>query len=81
MDKLINFDVSLLAQLPILFGAFWTGRWWYAIPLIVSISLVYGATRHEHLIPILTNAYKSAIWIAIFMAMIFVVIWVIGLGL
>lgn len=66
---------------PLLFGDFWTGRWWYAVPLIVSISLVYGATRHEHIIPILANAYKSALWIVIFMAVIFLVIWIVGLGL
>ena len=81
------FDVSLFSSLgsffmPYLFAAsFWTGRWWYAFPLIVSISLVYGATRHEHLVPILVNAYKSAVWILTFMAIIFVVIWVVGISL
>jgi hypothetical protein len=67
--------------MPYLFASFWTGRWWYALPLIVSISLVYGATRHEHLVPILVNAYKSAVWVLTFMAIIFMVIWVVGISL
>ncbi len=80
------FDVSIFSSIgnlfmPYLFASFWTGRWWYALPLIVSISLVYGATRHEHLVPILVNAYKSAVWILTFMAIIFVVIWVVGISL
>lgn len=74
-------QVECFANMPLLFGSIWTGRWWYAIPLIVSISLVYGATRHEHIVPILANAYKSALWILIFMAAIFFVIWIVGLGL
>lgn len=72
---------AIWAEMPVLWAAFWTGRWWYAVPLIASISLVYGATRHEHLVPILVNAYKSALWILIFMAVIFVVVWLVGLGL
>ena len=75
------FCVSEFGIVPTLFAAIWAGRWWYALPLIVSISLVYGATRHEHLVPILANAYKSAVWILLFMAMIFVGLWIIGMGL
>ena len=81
MYELLVSEFFLFSILSPLFGAFWEGRWWYAIPLIVSISLVYGATRHEHLVPILTNAYKSALWIVIFMTIIFVLIWIVGLGL
>jgi len=51
---------------------------WYALPLIVSISLVYGATRHEHLKPILVHSLRSAIWVAGFMAIIFALIWLAG---
>ncbi len=51
---------------------------WYALPLIVSISLVYGATRHEHLKPILIHSLRSAIWVTGFMAVIFAVIWLAG---
>ena len=44
---------------------------WYAIPLIVSVSLVYGATRHELIGPILNNAFRAATWITGFMGIIF----------
>jgi len=44
---------------------------WFAIPLIVVVSLVYGATRHETMPGILLNAYRAAIWIVSFMAIIF----------
>ncbi|MEC9094576.1 MAG: hypothetical protein VX438_17840 [Planctomycetota bacterium] len=81
MYELFVSDFVLFSFVPALFGTFWDGRWWYAFPLIVSISLVYGATRHEHLVPILMNAYKSAAWIVIFMAIIFLLIWIIGMGL
>lgn len=41
---------------------------WYMAPLIVSVSLVYAATRHEYLIPILRHAVRFGLWIALFMA-------------
>lgn len=47
---------------------------WYVVPLIVSVSLVYGATRHELMGPILNNAVRAAIWIVGFMGIIFVVL-------
>lgn len=43
----------------------------YALPLLVSVSLVYGATRHELMGPILDHAWRSAVWIAGFMGIIF----------
>ena len=51
---------------------------WYAVPLIVSISLVYGATRHESMGPILNNAVRAATWIVGFMATIFVILWAVS---
>ena len=51
-----------------------TNRLWYALPLVVSVSLVYGATRHELIGPILHNAFRAAVWIGGFMAIIFVVL-------
>jgi len=51
---------------------------WYAVPLIVSISLVYGATRHESMAPILNNAVRAATWIVGFMAMIFLILWAVS---
>lgn len=51
-----------------------TSQLWYMAPLVVSISLVYGATRHEHLAPILQNAVRAAWWIISFMGAIFLVL-------
>ena len=51
---------------------------WYSIPLIVSVSLVYGATRHELWQPILYHAWHTAIWMLVFMGTIFAVLWVVS---
>lgn len=45
----------------------------YYLPLIVSISLVFGATRHEDLGLVFRHAFHTARWITGFMAMIFAV--------
>jgi hypothetical protein len=47
---------------------------WYAVPLIIAVSLVYAATRHEQMRPILIHAGRVGIWIAGFMVAVFVVI-------
>ena len=52
---------------------------WYMIPLILSVSLVYGATRHELPGPILYHAWHTAVWMAVFMGGIFVVLWLVSL--
>jgi hypothetical protein len=51
---------------------------WHAIPIILAISLVYGATRHELMGPILHHAYRTAVWIVGFMAAIALVLGVIS---
>ena len=48
-------------------------RLWYAVPLIVVISLVYGASRHELRRPILEHAFRFGAWIVGFMAILGVV--------
>ena len=53
-------------------------RLWYAVPLIVSISLVYGATRHELWTPILDHALRFALWIVVFMSIFFVVLFLVS---
>ena len=58
----------------LLFGLLSYSQFWYAIPLVVSISLVYGATRHERMRPILEHSLRAAIWIAGFMLVIFVIL-------
>lgn len=49
-------------------------QFWYLLPLLVSVSLVYGATRHEEPGPILVHAYRSCVWMLSFMGSIFVVL-------
>ena len=56
----------------------WAAQAWYAIPLVVVISLVYGATRHEYLKEILLQTYRSVVWVVGFMLIIFAVIYVAG---
>jgi len=46
----------------------------YALPLIIAVSLVYAATRHEQAGPILIHAVRIGIWIVAFMAVILVVL-------
>lgn len=58
----------------ILRGSILTTRLWYVLPLIVAISLVYAATRHEIMKPILRHAVHTAVWIAGFILIVFVVL-------
>ena len=60
--------IQLLASVPD------PNRLWWSLPLIVSVSLVYGATRHELMRPILNNAIRAAVWIGGFMAIIFAIL-------
>ena len=64
--------------LPLIAKSIWDAQIWYAIPLVVSISLVYGATRHENLKEILIQTYRSVVWVLGFMAIIFGIIYVAG---
>lgn len=47
---------------------------WYALPLIVVVSLVYSATRHELPAPIAVAAIRMAGWIVAFMLVGFVLL-------
>lgn len=47
---------------------------WYALPLVIAVSLVYAATRHEAMQPILVHAGRIAVWILSFMAVVFVIL-------
>lgn len=60
---------SLLAMTP---------RIYYALPLVIVISLVYGATRHERLKEIIDHSIRSLIWVVGFMVVILAVIWLAG---
>lgn len=47
---------------------------WYSLPLIVTVSLVYAATRHELMGPILAHAMRIGIWIVSFMIVVLAVL-------
>jgi hypothetical protein len=57
-----------------LFAALGAMRLWYAVPLVTSVSLVCAATRHEEMRPILIHAFRFALWIIVFMAIVLAVI-------
>jgi len=59
--------------------AIFENRLWYALPLIVTVSLVYGATRHEWMGPIMNHSFRAATWIVGFMSMIFAILFVISM--
>ena len=50
-------------------------RMWYALPLIVATSLVYGATRHELARPILSHAIRFGGWLLVFMGVLYAAVW------
>ena len=58
----------------LLFAETSVNQLWFMAPLIVAISLVYGATRHEYMIPILQNSLRAAWWIISFMGMIAIIL-------
>jgi len=63
---------------PFLAMSLWQARLWYAIPLVLVVSLVYGATRHERMKDIIEQSIRIGIGLIGFMSAIFIVIWLIG---
>ena len=59
-------------------SAFATFDLWYAVPLIVVVSLVYSATRHEDTAQILVQALRTGVWIVCFMAVIFLILMILA---
>jgi hypothetical protein len=47
---------------------------WYLLPLLVAVSLVYGATRHELPGQIMNHAVRTAGWMLSFIGVIFVIL-------
>lgn len=47
---------------------------WHLLPLIVAVSLVYGATRHELRRPILEHAARFGGWVLGFIGVLFVIL-------
>jgi len=61
-----------------LFERLWAADIWYSMPAIIAISLVYSATRHEAMGPILRHALRTGLWIVGFMAAFFLILWLIS---
>jgi len=62
-----------MIDLPLLFAR--VNDMWYALPLIVAVSLVYAATRFEPMEDIVRHAGRVGLWIVGFMAVILLVLW------
>ena len=56
-----------------------SSSFWFAVPLIVSVSLVYAATRHEEVGAILSHAFRVAVWIAGFMLLVFGILYLVSM--
>ncbi len=61
-----------------LLSALGTVDLWYAVPLIVAVSLVYSATRHEETGAIMIQSLRTGVWIICFMTVIFVILMVVA---
>jgi uncharacterized membrane protein len=61
---------------PMLFAAAWD--MWYALPLLLVVSLVYAATRHEAMPDIVESAGRNAIWIGGFLLVVLGVLFVVA---
>lgn len=53
----------------------------YLLPLVVTISLVYGATRHEETGPILHHSVRFGIWISSCLGVLFIITFFLSWGL
>ncbi len=53
----------------------WSAQIWYALPLVLAIGLVYGATRHEHLREIVVHSARAIVWLVLFLVVIFGLVW------
>lgn len=65
------FTTTLAVQFPLLLGIM---NLWHAVPLVVSISLVWSATRHELMPAILRHAVRFAVWVLAFMGLFMVLL-------
>ena len=54
---------------------------WYALPLLVSISLVYEATRYEHLPSILDAALRFGLLVLLFLVIAFALLYYLSVRL
>jgi hypothetical protein len=56
-------------------------EWWYALPLVVVVSIVYSGTRYERADDILVGSVRSIVWVCAFMGVIFGLLQLVGLML
>ena len=75
-----NLETACVFHLTPLFGIH-AGDMWYALPLVVAISLVYQATRHEQLGPILWGAARFGLWLVGFMAVASAILYFVSIRL
>ena len=61
-----------------MFQGLWEADIWYSLPLIVAISLVYAATRHEAMGMIIKHAIRLGLWITGFMAVFSLLLWLLS---
>ncbi len=54
------------------------GKLWYALPLVIVVSLVYSATRAETTEMILTHTVRTLVWITSFMLVVFAILFVLS---
>tara|TARA_Y100000588_G_C13710989_1_gene692915 strand:+ start:123 stop:320 length:198 start_codon:yes stop_codon:yes gene_type:complete len=52
--------------------------YWFVLPLVIIISLVFSATRHEHWKPIVSGAIRTGTWLLVFLAIFFLLLFVIS---
>ena len=67
------FELATVLQLVTASPLFGASRLWYSLPLIITISLVYGATRDERMPQILEHSARFAIQTIGFLAAIIAV--------
>lgn len=70
-------QLVLLAALPVLR----INDLWYALPLVVAISLVYEATRYEHMPSILRAALRFGVLVTGFMVVAFALLYYLSVWL
>ena len=59
----------------------WYADVWYALPLVVAMSLVWAATRHERMVPMIRHAVRIGLEIIILLVVIFVPLLLLAWGL
>ena len=67
---MLGFSALATDYWPLLIAATGIARFWYAVPLITSVSLVCAATRHEDMGAILVHALRFAVWVVVFMGIV-----------